>query len=366
MLENWRLLDTGLASAARNIALNRALLEARHADESPSTLRFLRFARSVLLASRHSADEELNVAYCAAQKLPVQRRITGGLAWLADERQLGWELYLHRRETGTVSMETLARRIGHAAATALAALGIDARYRARNEIEVDGRVICMLASAAEGGGVLFQSLLLIDPDLECTACALRLPSMSIIGGVDVPGRGELDGRIAALGSRMTGLKQVLGRSPELNLVRRNLAEAFESEFDVEFSEGDLNLSEHRRHQRALTEIENTGWVDFVTRPITDTRIVEAVHKVRGVVVRATLKYQASSRTIKQVWFSGDFALNPRRSVADLEAVLRNVPLERLEAQVRSFFASHAVQCGALMPGDFVAAVRLAAGQPLTA
>src|SRR5215212_6255283 len=98
MIERWRLLDTGLASAARNIALNRALLEARHADESPSTLRFLRFAPGVLLACRQSAGEELNPGYCAAQKLAIQRRITGGATWVVDERQLGWELYLHRRE----------------------------------------------------------------------------------------------------------------------------------------------------------------------------------------------------------------------------------------------------------------------------
>ena len=39
----WRVIDTGLRRAAENIALNRALLEARQADEIPNTLRFLRF-----------------------------------------------------------------------------------------------------------------------------------------------------------------------------------------------------------------------------------------------------------------------------------------------------------------------------------
>ena len=45
MAETWRLLDTGLGSAARNIALSRALLDARAADEIASTLRFTRYAR---------------------------------------------------------------------------------------------------------------------------------------------------------------------------------------------------------------------------------------------------------------------------------------------------------------------------------
>src|SRR5688572_19366687 len=98
MPDTWRLLDTGLASAGRNIALNRALLEARNADEIGSTLRFVRYAPCALLASGHSAAQELDTSACAADSLAVQRRITGGAAWYADERQLGWELYLHRRD----------------------------------------------------------------------------------------------------------------------------------------------------------------------------------------------------------------------------------------------------------------------------
>jgi lipoate-protein ligase A len=366
MLEHWRLLDTGLAAAGRNIALNRALLESRHADESPSTLRFLRFAPGVLLASRQSAAEELNSPYCAASKLAVQRRITSGVTWVVDERQLGWELYLHRRELGTISTETLAKRAGHAAATALAALGMDARYRARDEIEVDGRVVCMFAHAAEGQGVLVQALLLLDPDLERAALALRSAACTGHVNTDTPDSDHVKRAIAALTSRTSGLKAVLGRLPDPRLVRRNLTEAFESEFDVEFREGDLNLTEHERYLRAVDEIESRGWIELVARPARGVPIVEAVQRVPGGNLRAALKYEVSTRTIKEVWFSGDVMLNPRRSLNDLEAALRNISLERLERQVSLFFASRAIDRGSIQPAHFVAVVRLAAGQPLAA
>src|SRR5688572_12888388 len=139
MAETWRLLDSGLGSAARNIALSRALLEARAADEIASTLRFTRFARCALLGSHQSAAQELDAAECTAHQAAVQRRITGGAAWFVDERQLGWELYLHRRDVGAGDMNAITKRIAHAAATGLSALGIDARYRSRDEIEVEGR-----------------------------------------------------------------------------------------------------------------------------------------------------------------------------------------------------------------------------------
>jgi lipoate-protein ligase A len=366
MRESWRLLDTGLASAARNIALDRALLEARHANESPSTLRFLRFSASALLGCRESPDEELDSVYCSAADVPVQRRVTGGFTWFVDERQLGWELYLHRREIGSGGMDMLTKRVGHAAATALSALGIDARFRARDEIEVEGRTVCMLAHAAEGGGVLVQSVLLVDPDLARAARVLRHPQSRALENPGSMREDELARATTGLRARLTGLKQVLARTVDIRLVKRNLAEAFESEFDVEFSEGDVNLTEHDRFLRALQETESTDWVNLVSRPASGTPILETIYRHSAGGLRVSLKYQTSTRTMRQVWFSGDVSLNPRRSLNDLEASLREVPLERLERQIHSFFASHAVDCRPLEPRDFVEAVRLAVGQRLIA
>src|SRR5450631_3965452 len=114
MAEMWRAIDTGLRPAAQNIALNRALLEARQAEEIPSTLRFLRFAPSALLACHQSPAQEFDPGYCASAGITVQRRITGGDAIYCDENQLGWELYLHRRDIGNSGMLAVAKRICHA------------------------------------------------------------------------------------------------------------------------------------------------------------------------------------------------------------------------------------------------------------
>jgi lipoate-protein ligase A len=366
MRESWRLLDTGLASAARNIALNRALLEARHANESPSTLRFLRFSASALLGCRESPHEALDIGYCSTQPVQIQRRITGGTTWFVHERELGWELYLHRRETGTGGMDMLTKRTGHAAATALSALGMEARFRARDEIEVEGRTLCMLAHAAEGGGVLVQSVLLVDPDFARAARAVRHPQSRALESCTSISEDELARVTTAFASRFTGLKQILGRAVDVGVVKRNLAEAFENEFDVEFSEGDLNLSEHGRYLRALEETESAGWVNLVSRPASGAPVVETIYRHGAGELRVSLKYQTSGRTIRQVWFSGDVSLNPRRSLNDLEASLRDVPLDRLERHIQSFFASRAVDCGPLQPRDFVEAVRLAVGQRLIA
>ena len=69
-MTTWRVIDTGLRPAAQNIALNRALLEARQQDASPSTLRFLTFEPCALLGYHQSAVQELNLAYCRRMASP--------------------------------------------------------------------------------------------------------------------------------------------------------------------------------------------------------------------------------------------------------------------------------------------------------
>lgn len=354
MVDTWRLLDTGLASAARNLALNRALLEARAADEIPSTLRFLRYASSVLLGSRQSAAQEVDLAECRRQAITVQRRITGGSAWLVDERQLGWELYLHRRDTGAADTPATLRRIGHAAATGLAALGLDVRYRARAEIEVEGRAVCSMACAVERQGLLIQGVLRIEADYPKLARVLRSP-----------GALQGDAAIAAIRSRAAGLTDVLGRRVDTGVLKRNLSEAFESEFAVELREGDLNLTENARYARALAEIETADWIDLVARPQADMVLLEATRAVRGGLLRADLKYERSNRTLRQIWFSGDAGISQRR-LCELEAALEDCPLERLARQVERFFAGPGASLAGAEPRDFVAVVKLAVGESLAA
>jgi lipoate-protein ligase A len=355
MTAHWRVIDTGLRPAAQNIALNRALLEARQADEISSTLRFLRFTPSALLGYHQSAEQELNLDYCRAHGVTVQRRITGGGAIYFDETQLGWELYLHKRELGTADMQRISQRICHAAATAISALGVEARFRPRNDIEVDGRKISGTGGAFDGDALMYQGTLLIEFDVAKMMRVLRIPAEKLS-----------DKAIASARDRVANLKDLLGRQPDAGEIRQYMIEAFESEFGVEFSEGDLSLSEHRRFEAALREIDHPDWVNLVNRPVSDMPILEAVQKFAGGLLRAAVTYDVRTRTLRQVWFTGDVFISPRRTLSDLEAALRDVPVDRLEQRVLSFFSDRQVDLLTLTPQDFVTVVRLALQQPMLA
>ena len=349
----WRVLDTGLRPAAQNIALDRALLEARQAGEIASTLRFLRFAPSALLGVDQSAGQAIDAEYCRANNIAIQRRVTGGGAVYTDETQLDWELFLDRTETGGADLAAIAKRICHAAATAVSALGVDARYRPRNDIEVDGRRIAGGSGVFDGAALLYQGTLQIDLDVAKTLRVLRVPAAILS-----------DATVASARMRMVGLNELLGRRPDSNLVKRRLTEAFESEFDTEFQEGDLTLSEQARFRAALAEIDTPDWVNLVQGPAADAPICEAASRYSGGTLRVSLIVDQPRRRLLQTWFGGDIAASPRRTVADLEAALYDTPLDRLEQNVRKFFAGRAVDMPSLAPDDFIAVLRRAVGRQI--
>lgn len=344
----WRLVDTGLRPAAENIALNRAMLEARQADEIPSTLRFLRFRPCALLGYHQSAEQELNLDYCQAHDITMQRRITGGGAIYFDESQIGWELYLAKSELGCADMAQISRRICEAAARGISALGVEARFRPRNDIEVEGRKISGTGGAFEGEALMFQGTLLVQFDIEKMLRVLRIPAEKLS-----------DKAIASARERVTNLAELLGYVPDMERVKHDLADAFAREFGVSFAAGGLTAPELLRYRAALAEIDHPDWVRLIDRPAAELPLCDAMRKFPGGLLRASLAYDARTECIRQVRFSGDFFVSPKRCIADLEAFLRGTPLADVETRVATFFAGSDVDLHLLAPGDFAAIIRQA-------
>lgn len=348
MGETWRLLDTGLHSAAYNIALNRTLLEARAAGGSSNTLRFLRFTPCALLGYHQSAAQELDLDYCQTQGIEVQRRITGGGAIYFDPGQLGWELYLGRRDLGVADMEAVSRRLCDLAAAGMRRLGIEAGFRPRNDIEVGGRKISGTGGVVEGDALLFQGTLLLDFDVEKMLRVLRVSAEKLS-----------DKAVASARDRIVTVRELLGHSPLLATVQQTLAEAFAEGLGISFAPAGLSAREEEQFGVSLREISQPGWIHLVEKPSAERSLCHATQKFPGGLISVSVDFDAVGARIKQVWFSGDFFVTPRRAIMDLEAALRNVALEHLGVAVTQFFSKHDVDCMQLDPGNFAHIVRQA-------
>ncbi len=354
----WRLIDTGLRPAAQNMAINRAMLEAHQEGRIPHTLRFLQFEPCALLGFHQSAAQELRLDYCRENGIAVQRRITGGGAIYFDPTQIGWELYLDKRALGTADMSAIAERVCTAAAEGMRRLGVDARFRPRNDIEVDGRKISGTGGAFDGDSILYQGTLLVDFDVERMLRVLRIPAEKLT-----------DKAIASARDRVANLKDLLGKAPAMAEVKRHMATAFAEAFGVGFEEAPaLSPEEEAKYAEALAEIDSEEWVYQADRPLAERPTLEGVYRCSGGLMRAAVALDTHRARIKQVWLTGDFFVNPRRMVPDLEAALRDTPVDALRSNVERFFADYPVEMLMLSADDFYRALdsALQSGQPTQA
>ncbi|MCP5155084.1 MAG: lipoate--protein ligase family protein [Ectothiorhodospiraceae bacterium] len=356
-MARFRVIDTGLRGARENIAFDCALLESHKAGAIPDTIRFLRFRPSALVGRHQALSREVHVAHCRAHGVETARRITGGGAIYFDQGQVGWELVFHRDSLALGGLADVARGICEAAAAGLSTLGIDARFRPRNDIEVGGRKLCGTGGFFDGDTLFYQGTVLIDTDPAAMVAALNVPQAKLA-------RRGLDSAAA----RVVTLRELLGAdTPGIDVVCRALLDGFVTGLGIEVEPGSVGLAEERLAARLLAE--EIGTEDFVAEiddPASAEDVLAASHTGPGGTVTAFVRLEGATHDrVREVLITGDFFVTPPRTIYDLEAALRGVAVADVGATVEQFFATAEVDLLTVRPADFRAAVEaaVASGAP---
>jgi lipoate---protein ligase len=345
-----RIIDTGLLSGAENMAWDEALLTARAQGIIPDTLRYLRFSPPVALVGYHQAvAEEIRLDYCKQNGIDINRRITGGGAIFFDEGQLGWELIASRRSLSLgLTMEAINEAICRAAARGLQTLGLDAQFRPRNDIEIQGRKISGTGAAFEGDVFLFQGTLLVDFNLEHLIKALRIP-------IEKLNHKEL----TSARERVTSLKEQLDRTPATGEVKTALERGLRIGLGLQFREGEITEQERSLFRQSLPKMQSGDWIQGSRIPLRPQEVLRSIHKEEGGLIRTAVKVDLKKKRIKDLLITGDFFIHPKRAVFDLESALKNIPLKDLDLGLKQFFDRDGVELLGLRPKDFLKGLHLA-------
>jgi lipoate-protein ligase A len=345
--KKWRLLDTGPKTAVRNIALDSALLMARSKNLTQDTLHFLQYRPAALVGYFQSVGQEIREDFCRRRGIEIQRRITGGGALYFDETHLGWEIIALKPDFGILSDE-ITRRICGGVVAGLARLGVKADFRPRNDIEVAGRKISGTGGVFEGDAMLFQGTLLIDLDVESMIKALRIPTEKLS-----------DKGLESARERVTSLREEMGRLPSMDEVKEAIKAGFESTLGIRFDDGGLTEEEISLSEDYVLQYKDRSWLELVSEPADEHLILRSALKASGGLIRVAASVDTRRRRLKYALITGDFFVNPRRAVLDLEAALKNVPLSSVEEIIHDFFAAGEADMAGLTPADFAAAVSAA-------
>lgn len=355
MTRPYRVIDTGLRDGRRNIAFDQALIDARKSGAIPDTIRFLRFTPTALVGRHQALSQEIRLEHCRTQGIGVARRITGGGAIYFDEGQLGWELVFNRATLGIHSLADLTREICEAAAAGLSRLGVNARYRPRNDIEVDGRKVSGTGGFFDGDTLFYQGTVLIDTDAARMMAALNVP------------QAKLEKRaLDSAAQRVVTLRELLVTAPTPEAVQAALLAGFAERLNIAPMNGAITAHEEalaaRLHDEDIgtdafvQEIDNPGaQADVMIGSVTgDGGTITAYVRLEGPAGEDGLSGPSvqSSQRIREVLFTGDFFVTPPRTVFDLEAALRGIAVANAPGAIADFFARAPVGLLSVTAADF--------------
>lgn len=348
-MKTWRLLDSGVRSAAENMALDEAILEARSRGLVPNTVRLLQFSPEAVLVGYHqSVEQEVRLSYCESEGIDVNRRITGGGAIFFDSTQLGWELIASKDDLGvSLATDALFESICQAVVRALGRFGLRAEFRPKNDIEIGGRKISGTGGTEVSGAFLFQGTLLVDFDVERMLRALKIPTEKL-----------KDKEVDSVRERVTCLRWELGDTPSLEEIKSAVKGGFEEAFGVRLIGAGLTDTERSLFEQKLATFSSPDWIYKVRHDASEQEVLRAAHKADGGLIRISLAVNLKERSIRSILITGDFFAFPKRTIYDLEAALKNAraDMEEVEWIIAGFFRGRKASIPGVTPLDFVKAV----------
>lgn len=187
---SFRVIDTGSASAAMNMALDEAILIEVSQGHSPSTIRFYRWDRpSISLGYFQRATKEIDFEAIHKKDFDFVRRMTGGRAVLHD-RELTYSVIVPgEHELAKSSIVESYRKLSlglkegfsqlglHAEVVSLEDEGMREKFKSGDsaacfdspswyELVVEGKKIAGSAQVRSHGGLLQHGSLLLDLDVD--------------------------------------------------------------------------------------------------------------------------------------------------------------------------------------------------------
>jgi len=332
-VKEWRLLDTGLLTAAKNMALDDVILECRANNSTPNTVRFLRFEpQAVLVGFHQSVEHQVREEFCQENDIEINRRITGGGTIYFNKESLGWEVIASKKDIAKnnpmFNSRGLFAKMCEGVIEGLQNLGINAEFKSRNDIEVDGRKISGTGGTERDDAFLFQGTLLIDFDADTMLHSLKVPLEKL-----------KDKEIDSVRERVTCVKWILGHTPDMDTIKTALTKGFEKAFDVKLVKQGLTPEEQKLLQEKLPHYQSQEWIYGERTPLEDVAEVHSLRKTKGGLVRVSLTLDLPSNMIKNALITGDFFIFPSRAILELENLLKNTLCEEKEIAktVQEFF-----------------------------
>lgn len=173
------------------------------------------------LGFHQDIDQEVDLAFCADNNIPVFRREVGGGGVFLDSNQVFFQLILHRRSPHvTMCREAFYRKFLEPVVRTYQSMGIPAHYEPIADLVVENRKICGTGAGEIGESVVFVGNIIMDFDFDTMAGILTMPDERFRVRVR-----------RAMEENMTTVRRELGEEAAAQWGRPRIAELLVSEFE---------------------------------------------------------------------------------------------------------------------------------------
>lgn len=306
----------------------------------------------VCLGYHQDPEQEIDLAFCRANHIPVFRREVGGGAVYLDGHQLFYQLIIHKTNP-IIFGNKLAfyRKFLEPVINTYRTLGIPAEYKPVNDIMANQRKISGNGVGEIGNCLVLVGNLILDFDYDMMSRVLKVPDEKFRDKVH-----------QTLTENLTTIRRELGVEKASTWSEDELYSLLIEEFKKilgNITPAKLDRSVKDKVSELASKMINPHWLSQIVRKNTDreikirdgVKVIQRVLKTTGGLIRADYKVQ--EERLREVNFSGDFFCYPQDSVNKLETMIEGKYLTDIPDVVENFYSNQTVEIPGVTLQDWV-------------
>ena len=305
----------------------------------------------VCIGYHQDAEQEIDLSYAAANKIPVFRREVGGGAVYLDGGQLFYQLVLRKDNPQVVSdKDALYRKFLMPVVETYREFGVQCDYKPINDIVSNGRKVSGNGAAEINDMIIIVGNFILDFDYETMSKCLRVPDEKFRDKV-----------FKTLQENLSTMRRETGTVPDTRALGDALVKRYESILGPMTLKTAPDADLVAKADELQLERYTDEWLFANDRRRPDARqvkiregvyVIQNMVKAPGGLIRVTAVNE--NGVLKDVHLSGDFFFYPMESLPKLEKSLHGISADvaTVAQFIENFYAQNKIESPGVQPIDF--------------